>query len=78
MQIDENFILKEMKNKLDVQYYHKVFNEQREIKTEWMLEPQKPENLVEDVFRKILNGLNILDNRIVSQNRVKIFDFLLA
>ncbi len=74
MQIDENFILKEMKNKLDIQYYHKIFNEQREIKTEWMLEPQKPENLVEDVFRKILNELNIPDNRTISQNRVRIFD----
>ncbi len=72
--IDENFIVNEIKKKLDVQYYNKVIDEIKEIKPEWMLQPQKPENLVEDIFRKMLKLLKIPEDKIVSQQRVKIFD----
>lgn len=74
MEIDKEFIYKELKGKVDVQYYHKIFSEGKEIKAEWMLEPQKPENLVEDTFRKILKNIGIPADKFLSQNRVKIFD----
>ncbi len=74
MEFDEDFIIKEIKSKLDVQYYHNVFDDNKRILGEWMLETQKPENLVEDIFRKMLNILQIPENKIVSQSRVKIFD----
>ncbi len=74
MEIDKDFIYKEFKDKIDVQYYHKIFSEGKEIKAEWMLEPQKPENLVEDIFRKMLKSIGIPDDKFISQNRVKIFD----
>ncbi|KKM97996.1 hypothetical protein LCGC14_1162440 [marine sediment metagenome] len=74
MEFNEDFIIEEIKNKLDIQYYHNVFDDHKEIKGEWMLETQKPENLVEDIFRKMLIILQIPENKIVSQSRVKIFD----
>ncbi len=74
MEINRDFINKEFKSKIDIQYFHKVFSESKEIKAEWMLEPQKPENLVEDIFRKILKSIDIPDDKFISQNRVKIFD----
>ncbi len=74
VQIDQNFIIDEIKKKIDFQYYHKVFTENKRIKAEWMLEGQKPENLVEDIFRKILTNLNIPENQVISQSKVMIFD----
>jgi len=69
MEINRDFINKEFKGKIDVQYYHKIFSEGKEIKAEWMLEPQKPENLVEDIFRKMLKSIGIPDDKFISQNR---------
>lgn len=74
MQINQDWIINEIKKKIDVQYFHKIFSENKKIKPEWMLERQKPENLVEDIFRKILKEINIPEKQLVSQSRVKIFD----
>ena len=39
-----------------------------------MVEGHKPENLVEQVFLKIIKHLKVPDNQLISQARVKIYD----
>ncbi|MBA7505121.1 hypothetical protein ES706_03784 [subsurface metagenome] len=74
MIIDEDFILEEIKQRIDIQYYYKVLKDKKEIKPEWMLEEQKPESFVEQIFLNILRILKIPEKQIISQNRVKTFD----
>lgn len=72
--IDNDYIISKIKERIDIDYYDKVIQENREIKPEWMLEPQKPESLVEQVFNDILLELDIPSNSIISQNRIKLYD----
>lgn len=74
MKVDNDFILSEIKNRVDIQYHYKVFNEKKLVKPEWMIEAQKRENLVEQIFLKILRVLEVPDNLIISQTRVRLFD----
>jgi len=72
--VDKEFISSQIKDRLKLEYYNNVFSNKKEIKPDWMVEAQKPENLVEDIFREILKGLEIPPASIVSQNRVKKYD----
>ena len=74
MKITEDKIVKFIKDKIDIQYHYNVFKQKKEIKPEWMSEAQKPESLVEQLFIKLLKSLEIPENQIISQNRIKLYD----
>ncbi|MFW9875035.1 MAG: Eco57I restriction-modification methylase domain-containing protein [Candidatus Thorarchaeota archaeon] len=74
MKITNDKIVKFIKNKIDIQYHFNVFKQKKEIKTEWMSEAQKPESLIDQLFIKLLKSLEIPENQIISQNRIKLYD----
>ncbi|MFX1257007.1 MAG: Eco57I restriction-modification methylase domain-containing protein [Promethearchaeota archaeon] len=74
MNVDKDFISTELKNKIDIQYHFRVFQEGKKIKPEYMIEPQKPEDLVGQIFTKLLKILKIPDTQVVAQNRIKLYD----
>lgn len=74
MTFDKEHLVSKIKEKTKIQYHDKILKEGKKIKAEWMTNPQKPENLVGDIFDELLTLLKIPNESIITQTRVERYD----
>lgn len=73
MNLSYENIAEQLKAKVKIEYQEKVFTEGKEIKPEWMIEPQKPESLIDQLFISLIKNLDIPKNKIISQSKIKLY-----